>query len=218
MCCFFNNRCRPCCCRPCFPMGAMGPRGFDGPMGFNGPRGFDGPRGYDGPMGFDGPVDSDGQMGPMGPVGPICPPCPPCPPPRPIVRNMLRVLNSGSQAGATAAANVALGARVFESGRAITYTLPNTINLVPGLYRVYYAGNYTGAAIGNSGSFQALIDGVAVPGSFTSAVSLVTGDSIPFANEFYVSASSNLPLVFQKTTTAAGDAIENFTVTVEMIS
>lgn len=206
MCCFLNNRCRPCCCRPCFP---MGPRGFDGSMGFDGPMGFDG---------SVGPICPVGPVGPIGPIGPICPPCPPCPPPRPIVRNMLRVLNSGSQAGATAAANVALGARVFESGRAITYTLPNTINLVPGLYRVYYAGNYTGAAIGNSGSFQALIDGVAVPGSFTSAVSLVTGDSIPFANEFYVSASSNLPLVFQKTTTAAGDAIENFTVTVEMIS
>jgi hypothetical protein len=59
---------------------------------------------------------------------------------------------------------------------------------------------------------------VAIPGSETTVVATTAGDTVEFSNEFYVSTSDNLPLVFLQNTTGADNIIDNFTVTVKKIS
>lgn len=149
---------------------------------------------------------------------PTCPACPDCDCPAIPEQQNLTLLNPNSQAGSTTGVNLNLGTQVYSTGTDITFTAPNTINFTsPGLYQVYYAGDFLPFSPGDAlYVIPVNVDGTVYPGSGITIVPNSTLIDEAFNNTFYVTATAiDLPSInFTALTTSTGDTVSDFTVTV----
>lgn len=139
--------------------------------------------------------------------------CPPF-----VGTQQLRTVNLSSQLSSITGL-IDLGNCVYECGNALCFQDPNTINIgAPGLYYVYYAGDFIETVDGDTSTVQPLINGNEIAASSLYVAPPYSGMTYTEGKGFFLSTTSFAALTFSYSTTTQTDSIEDFTVTIFRLS
>lgn len=135
-----------------------------------------------------------------------------------IGTQQLRTVNVESQSG-NESCIIKLGEEQYQCGRALHLKEDKKICIgAPGLYYVYYAGEFKAYAGGDTLMIQPKINEHSIPGSGLYIEPPCDDKAFPAANTFFISVKRHGILTFEKTTTSAYDCIDGFTVSIYRVS